>query len=61
MNLIVFSIVITLIYLIIEFKFKPRVDTVTTNNQKKLILWYNIKSKFDKNIVVRDYISLFNY
>lgn len=62
MNLItVFTIVITLIYLIIEFKFKPRIDTISTSNQRKLILWYNIKSKFDKNMVVRDFIPLFNY
>jgi hypothetical protein len=59
MNYIVISLVITLIFLIIELKFRPRVDTIEQDNFIQIILRYSIKSKIDRHLVVRDYIPLF--
>lgn len=57
MNLTVVLLILVFIFLIIEIKFKPRLDTVTSSTQITLILWYSIKSK-EGSVHLREYFPI---
>lgn len=62
MNILtVVVLVITLIYIILEIKFKPRLEGFQGDGYYNIVLWYSIKSKFDKHLIVREYIPLFKF
>lgn len=58
MNITVVLLILLFIFLIIEIKFKPRLDIVTSSTQITLILLYSIKSK-EKSVHLREYFSIF--
>lgn len=58
MNITAVLLILLFIFLIIEIKFKPRLDIVTSSTKITLILWYSIKSK-GESVHLREYFSIF--
>ena len=53
--------IIIAIFAILEIKFSPRIDIVESEpNYYKVLLWYSIKSKYEKTII-KNYITLFKF
>ena len=49
---------IMFLLLVIELKFKPRIDNIQHESHTDIILWYTIKSKFG-GVRIREYLHLF--
>ena len=53
--MMIIGILLLLIYLYFYFKFKPNV----VFSQGRCYIWYNIKSKYDRGMNIRDYIQIY--